>query len=95
MPTRILVNGAGPVGCVTALRLARIPHVEVTLVEKRSLHELFQVGSSKRSYCMVIKGRGLAAFEHLGLQLPSAQTKLNTITVLPQGIETRAELGEL
>ena len=91
--TTIVVVGAGPVGCTTALRLARIPDVEVLLLEKRTLRELFRMGTSKRSYCMVLKERGTAALDHLGLKLPSAQTELKGIGLLPTGVEIRNKLG--
>lgn len=91
--TTIVVVGAGPVGCATALRLARIPGVDVLLLEKRTLEELFRSGTSKRSYCMVLKERGTAAFEHLGLDLPSAHTELEGIGLLPSGNDIPNKLG--
>ena len=87
MPLKVVVCGAGPVGCATALRIARMPKTEVTLMEKRSLTELVELSASKRAYCMAIRPRGKQALDALDIVLPSTQHPMQGVTMLPSGQE--------
>lgn len=87
MPLKVVVCGAGPVGCATALRIARMPKTDVVLVEQRSLTELVELSVSQRAYLMAIRPRGMQALDALDLTLPSTTTPQQGVTFLPSGQE--------
>lgn len=85
MPLRVVVVGAGPVGCVSAIRIARMPGTQVTLIESRALAELAHMSSFQRAYCMAIRPRGKQALEPFAPDLPSLQHDLKGIVMVPAG----------
>eukprot|EP00892_Ulva_mutabilis_P011126 jgi/Ulvmu1/8386/UM042_0093.1 len=82
MPQFVVV-GAGPAGCTAALRAARTPDVQVTVVEKRSFDSIFTSRNSARSYPMVLSGRALQTLSELHLDLPSTREPYYGIQFLP------------
>lgn len=64
----VVINGAGPVGCLTALLLQ--PYcTKITLIEKRcDLRLLSGDGIGNRSINLVLTSRGLYALEQVGLK---------------------------
>lgn len=83
MPNQFVVVGAGPAGCSAALKAARIPDVQVKVIEKRSFQSVFEAKNNPRSYPMVLSGRALGLFEDLGLDLPSTREPYHGIEFLP------------
>lgn len=83
MTTQFVVVGAGPAGCSAALKAARIPDVQVKVIEKRSFQSVFEAKNNPRSYPMVLSGRALGLFEDLGLDLPSTREPYHGIEFLP------------
>lgn len=81
--TQFVVVGAGPAGCSAALKAARIPDVQVKVIEKRSFQSVFEARNNPRSYPMVLSGRALGLFEELDLDLPSTREPYHGIEFLP------------
>lgn len=68
IPFHVVVNGAGPVGCLTALLLQ--PYcTKITLIEKRcDLRLPAADGIGNRSINLVLTSRGLYALNLVGLK---------------------------
>lgn len=82
MPQFVVV-GAGPAGCTAALRAARTPDVQVTVIEKRSFDSIFTSRNSPRSYPMVLSGRALQTLKELQLDLPSTREPYYGMQFMP------------
>lgn len=81
--TQFVVVGAGPAGCSAALKAARIPDVQVKVLEKRSFESVFSARNNPRSFPMVLSGRALGLFDDLELDLPSTREPYYGIEFLP------------
>lgn len=81
--TQFVVVGAGPAGCSAALKAARLPEVQVKVIEKRTFESVFTASNNPRSYPMVLSGRALGLFEDLELDLPSTREPYYGIDFLP------------
>ena len=82
MPQFVVV-GAGPAGCTAALRAARTPDVQVTVIEKRPFDSIFSSRNSARSYPMVLSGRALRTFNELELDLPCTREPYYGMQFMP------------
>jgi 2-polyprenyl-6-methoxyphenol hydroxylase-like FAD-dependent oxidoreductase len=83
--TQLVVVGAGPAGCSAALRAARIPDVQVKVIEQRSFETIFSSSNNPRSYPMVLSGRALRLFEELEVDLPCTREPYYGIQFVPSG----------
>jgi hypothetical protein len=91
MPVKVVVVGAGPAGCTSAIRVARLPNVEVQLLEKLSLRAFFEKRS--KGFCIILNPRGLNALKKCSLDLPSTRHTVKGSVVLPSSVRVPFQPG--